>query len=153
LRAWLAVNYQENAAMLATRTGLSGSAAALMVYLAVLSARGTASEIGKNTTGLPTYPHVKNAMMDPVPRNTLGRQCTHYAADSPDPLEMVEAWYRKALPGAVETDVNQDSIYGSYFKLTGIRLTRENDFLTVYRMPNGSSTSIELFKCGARGVR
>jgi hypothetical protein len=156
-----AVNDQENAAMLATRTGLSGSAAALLVCLAALFTPGFAAGYAprddfrpseKNTTGLPTYPHVKSAMMDPVPRNTLGRQCTHYAADSPDPLETVEAWYRQALPGAVETDVNQDSIYGSYFKLTGIRLTRKDDFLTVYRMPDGNSTSIELFKCGALKV-
>jgi len=61
----------------------------------------------------------------------------------------VEAWYRNALPGAVESDVNENSIYGSYFKLSGIRLTRGNDFLTVYTIPSGGSTSIELFKCQA----
>jgi hypothetical protein len=44
-------------------------------------------------------------------------------------------------------DVNQDSIYGSYFKLTGIRLTKGSDFLTVYRTADGSSMSIELFEC------
>ena len=60
-----------------------------------------------------------------------------------------EAWYRKAFPGAVESDVNEQSLYGSYFKLTGIRLARDTDFLTVYRMPGGTSTSIELFKCSA----
>ena len=49
--------------------------------------------------------------------------------------------------GALESDVNQDSIYGSYFKLTGIKLTRGSDFLTVYRSDNGTTTSIELFKC------
>ena len=123
--------------MPATRTRLPGVAAVAAASLAI------------NTTGLPTYPHVKRAVMDAVPRNTLGRQCTHYAADTPDALEVVEDWYRKAYPGAVETDVNQESIYGSYFKLTGIRLSRDNDFLTVYRMPEGSSTSIELFKCSA----
>jgi hypothetical protein len=123
--------------MPATRTRISGIAAIAAASLAV------------NTTGLPSYPHVKSAIMDDVPRSTLGRQCTHYAADSPDPLETVEAWYRKAFPGAVESDVNEQSLYGSYFKLTGIRLSRDNDFLTVYRMPGGTSTSIELFKCGA----
>jgi hypothetical protein len=123
--------------MPATRTRISGIAAVAAASLAV------------NTTGLPTYPHVKSAIMDNVPRSTLGRQCTHYAADSPDPLETVEAWYRMAFPGAVETDVNEQSLYGSYFKLTGIRLSRDNDFLTVYRMPGGTSTSIELFKCSA----
>jgi hypothetical protein len=135
--------------MLATRTDLSGIAAALMACFALLSRSSAAGEADRNTTGLPTYPHVSSAMMDGVPRNTLGRQCIHYAADSPDPLETVEAWYRKALPGAMESDVNKDSIYGSYFKLTGIRLTRDNDFLTVYRMTSDNSTSIELFKCNA----
>jgi len=141
--------------MFAPRTALAAIAAALVACFAALCAPGTADAAGeaertdKNTTGLPTYPHVLSAIMDGVLRNTLGRQCTHYAADSPDPLETVEAWYRKALPGAVESDVNKESIYGSYFKLTGIKLTRDNDFLTVYRMPAGSSTSIELFKCSA----
>jgi hypothetical protein len=121
---------------------------ALRTELAVIAAAGVASLV-VNTTGLPTYPHVKNAMMDPVPRNTLGRRCTHYSAESPDPLETVEAWYRRELPGAVETNVRQDSIYGSYFNLTGIRLARENDFLMVYRTPGGASTAIELFQCGA----
>jgi hypothetical protein len=106
-----------------------------------------AADVVQNTTGLPTYPHLRRAIMDSVSRNTLGHQCTHFAADSGDPLEVVEAWYRKALPGAVESDVNQDSIYGSYFKLTGIKLTKGSDFLTVYRTVNGTSTSIELFKC------
>jgi hypothetical protein len=123
---------------------------AIAVCLGLLPTLGMAADdIDPNMTGLPTYPHVRRAVMDAVARNTLGRQCTHYAAESSDSLEIVEAWYRNALPGAVETDVNQNSIYGSYFKLTGIRLTRGDDFLTVYRMPDGASTSIELFKCQA----
>jgi hypothetical protein len=63
------------------------------------------------------------------------------------PMSSRAAWYRKAVPGAVESDVNQDSIYGSYFKLTGIKLTKGSDFLTVYRIADGTSASIELFKC------
>ena len=122
---------------------------AVALCLGLLPALGSAADINPNTTGLPTYPHVRRAIMDAVARNTLGRQCTHYAAESGDPLEKVEVWYRQALPGAVETDVNENSIYGSYFKLTGIRLTQGNDFLTVYRIPNAASTSIELFKCQA----
>jgi hypothetical protein len=122
---------------------------AMALCLGLLSALGHAADIDPNSTGLPTYPHVRRAIMDPVARSTLGRQCTHYAAESGDSLEKVESWYRKALPGAVESDVNENSIYGSYFKLTGIRLTQGNDFLTVYRIPNAVSTSIELFKCRA----
>ncbi len=120
---------------------------ALALCFTVLSIRSPAADLDQNTTGLPTYPHLRRAIMDAVSRDTLGHQCTYFAADSGDPLEMVEAWYRKALPGAVESDVNQDSIYGSYFKLTGIRLTKGSDFLTVYRTADGTSTSIELFKC------
>jgi hypothetical protein len=133
--------------MPATRTTFPLIAGAVAICLGLLPALGLAADINQNTTGLPTYPHLRRAMMDAVPRITLGRQCTHYAAESADPLETVEAWYRNALPGAVESDVNQDPIYGSYFKLSGIRLTKGNDFLTVYRIPSGASTSIELFKC------
>jgi hypothetical protein len=135
--------------MLAPRIAIPVTVAALATGLSLLPTASPAADIEQNTTGLPTYPHLRRGLMDSVPRNTLGRQCTHYAAESGDPLEMVEAWYRKALPGAVESNVNDNSIYGSYFKLTGIRLTRGNDFLTVYRIPSGMSTSIELFKCGA----
>lgn len=133
--------------MPATRTTLPLIVGPVAVCLGLLPALGLAADINPNTTGLPTYPHLRRAIMDAVPRNTLGRQCTHYAAESADSLETVEAWYRNALPDAVESDVNQDSIYGSYFKLTGIRLTKGSDFLTVYRIPSGASTSIELFKC------
>jgi hypothetical protein len=133
------------------RRGATGpvTGGALMACLLASSFPCGAADIDQNTTGLPTYPHLRRAVMDSVSRNTLGHQCTHFAADSPDPLEVVEAWYRQALPGAVETDVNQDPIYGSYFKLTGIRLTRGDDFLAVYRSATGTSTSIELFKCRA----
>ena len=124
---------------------------AVALCLGLLPALGHAADIDPNSTGLPTYPHVRRAIMDAVARSTLGRQCTHYTAESGDSLEKVESWYRQALPGAVESDVNENSIYGSYFKLTGIRLTRGNDFLTVYRIPNAVSTSIELFKCRAAG--
>jgi hypothetical protein len=133
--------------MLAMQTKVPVIIGALALCCTVLSIRSPAADVDQNTTGLPTYPHLRRAIMDAVPRETLGHQCTHFTADSGDPLEVVEAWYRKALPGAVESDVNQDSIYGSYFKLTGIRLTKGSDFLTVYRTTGGTSTSIELFKC------
>jgi hypothetical protein len=120
------------------------------VLLPSLAAMAVAAS-DRNTTGLPTYPHVGHSIMDPVPRDTLGSRCIHYAADSPDPLESVEAWYRRAMPGATESDVNKNSLYGDFFKLTGIRLTLGNDFVTVYRTQNGKSTSIELFKCAGLG--
>lgn len=125
------------------------AAAALAILLPLVSARLFAAD-DRNMTGLPTYPHISRAIMDPVPRDTVGSKCVHYTADSPDPLESVEAWYRHALPGAVESDVNQNSLYGDFFKLNGIRLTRGADFVTVYRTANGRLTSIELFKCAGR---
>ncbi len=135
---------------MAARVPLPVTAGAFAICVLLPSA-GAAEDIAKNTTGLPTYPHLRRAIMDPVPRSTLGHRCTHYAAESGDSLEVVEAWYRNALPGSVESDVNQESPYGSYFRLTGIRLTKGNDFLTVYRTTDGASTSIELFRCQAMG--
>ena len=121
----------------------------LGILLTLVSSAVPAAE-DRNTTGLPTYPHISCAIMDPVPRDTLGSKCIHYTADSPDPLDSVEAWYRHALPGAVESDVNQNSLYGDFFKLNGIRLTLGTDFVTVYRTANGRLTSIELFRCAGR---
>ena len=117
--------------------------------LALLGSSLAGAANDRNTTGLPTYPHVTQAIMDPVPRDTLGRKCIHYVADSEDRLEAVEEWYRRVLPNAAVSDVNQNSIYGEAFKLTGIRLTLGNDFITLYRTANGRMTSIELFKCAA----
>jgi hypothetical protein len=96
--------------MLAPRIAIPVTVAALATGLSLLPAASPAADVEQNTTGLPTYPHMRRGLMDSVPRNTLGRQCTHYAAESGDPLEMVEAWYRKALPGAVESNVNDNSI-------------------------------------------
>ena len=135
--------------MFTSRPILMLTATAFALQLLAVSSPTLASDSSKNTTGLPTYPRVDGGMMDPVPRDTFGRKCTHFATDTPDPLQIVENWYRKALAGATESDVNKDSIYGDYFKLTGIKLSRGDDFLTVYRTENGKSTSIELFKCAA----
>lgn len=135
--------------MLAPRQRPNLLAKVLAVVLPSLSCSLLAA-VDRNTTGLPTYPHVGRAIMDPVPRDTLGSKCIHYTADSEDPLQAVEAWYRHALPGALESDVNKSSPYGDFFKLTGIRLSLGNDFVTVYRTQNGKTTSIELFKCAGR---
>jgi len=135
--------------MPASRKQRTAPTAALGILLTLVSATVPAAD-DRNTTGLPTYPHISRAIMDPVPRDTLGSKCIHYTADSPDPLDSVEAWYRHALPGAVESDVNQNSLYGDFFKLSGIRLTLGTDFVTVYRTANGRLTSIELFRCAGR---
>jgi hypothetical protein len=62
----------------------------------------------------------------------------------------VEAWYRRALPGANETDLNHDERYRNYLKLKGIKLAQGIDSVTVYTTANQSTTSIELFRCSAR---
>jgi hypothetical protein len=119
------------------------SAAALAIVFALPAYAGQ-----PNTTGLPSYPHDAGGTMDAVFRSTpTGQSCTHYSTNTPDALAVVEAWYKKQLPGAKVLDVNDGALYGSYFKLDGIRLLVGNDFLTVYRMTNQKDTSIEMFKC------
>ena len=107
-----------------------------------------AAESQKNTTGLPTYPHDTGGTMDAVSRSIPnGQHCIHYSSSTPDALAAVEEWYKKALPGAKTDDVNKDSLYGSYFKLDGIKLLVGSDIVNVYRMANSDHTTIEIFKC------
>jgi hypothetical protein len=114
-------------------TGATSSALAAGVY---------------NSTGLPAYPNLIRARMDDVARtDALGRWCIRFAADTFDRLDLVEAWYRKALVGASETDLNHDERYRSYAGLSGIKLALGIDSVTVFRMANQSITSIELFRC------
>jgi hypothetical protein len=115
-----------------------------------------------NTTGLPTYPHDSDRRMDPVARSLPnGQHCTHYSSETADALAAVIAWYRKALPAATVEDVNKDSLYGSYFKMDGVKLLVGYDIVNVYRIASSSiggilgakakagakMTSIEIFKC------
>ena|ERR1700690_3399490 len=101
-----------------------------------------------NTTGLPTYPHASGGTMDATYRSIPnGQHCIHYDTETPDALADVEAWYKKQMPGAKTDDVNKDSLYGSYFKLDGIKLLSGNDIVNIYRMANQTTTSIEIFKC------
>jgi len=101
-----------------------------------------------NTTGLPTYPHDSGGTMDATYRSIPnGQHCIHYQTNTPDALADVEAWYKKQMPNAKTDDVNKDSLYGSYFKLDGIKLLLGNDIVNIYRMANQKTTSIELFKC------
>jgi hypothetical protein len=101
-----------------------------------------------NSTGLPVYPNLMRARMDDVARtDALGHWCIRFAADTFDRLDLVEAWYRKALVGASETDLNHDERYRSYAGLSGIKLARGIDSVAVFRTANQSTTSIELFRC------
>lgn len=101
-----------------------------------------------NTTGLPTYPNSVHQDMDPVYRQAPnGQHCIHFSELTPDALDTVQDWYKKALSGAKIEDVNKNSLYGSYFKLDGIKLSMGNDFVNVYRMSTSKQTTIEIFKC------
>lgn len=86
--------------------------------------------------------------MDTVTKtDALGHWCMRFAAETFDSLDLVEDWYRKALPGASETDLNHDERYKGYFKLSGIKLGIGIDSVTVFRAADQSHTSIELFRC------
>jgi len=101
-----------------------------------------------NVTGLPVFPSLSRAAMDTVSKtDKLGRWCSRFAAESPYPLDKVEAWYRKALLNASETNLADDGNYKPYPGLTGIKLALGIDYVTVFRVAGQTGTSIELFKC------
>jgi hypothetical protein len=101
-----------------------------------------------NLTGLPVYPNLSDAEMDGVAKtDALGHWCIRFAAETFDPLEVVEAWYRKALVHASETDLNHDERYKNYDNLTGIKFALGVDSVTVFRTADRSTTRIELFRC------
>lgn len=142
------------------RTGNMQRVALTALSLMSLAGLCWAAGNDRNTTGLPTYPHDSDRRMDGVARSLPnGQHCIHYSSESADPLAAVIAWYRKALPAARVVDVNQDSLYGNYFKLDGVKLLLGNDIVNVYRIASSSIggvlgaraktnvTSIELFKC------
>lgn len=70
------------------------------MVLGCLCASGVAvraGDVGPNTTGLPTYPHLKSGGMM---GSTTGKGCRFYDASSDDALPVVVAWYRAQLHGA-----------------------------------------------------
>lgn len=119
-----------------------------LVYAAALSAAPPAwSNPIINSTGLPTYPNLKNAAMDRVLHTeALGRWCARFTASSPDSLTAVADWYRKALLTASETDLEHDEQFGRISALTGVKLAIGRDYVAVYRLPD-RPTVIELHRC------
>jgi hypothetical protein len=104
-----------------------------------------------NLTGLPLYPNLTSAQMDGVTKtDAMGHWCMRFAAETFDSLDLVQDWYRRALPAASETDLNHDERYNGYTSLIGIKLAFGIDSVTVFRAANQSHTSIELFKCSQR---
>ncbi len=100
-----------------------------------------------NLTGLPTYPNLTSAAMDKVYRTeTFGRWCARFTAATSDPLSAVEAWYRKALIRASESDLAKDERYNVYPNLSGVKLALGIDYVALYRTSN-LQTNIELHRC------
>lgn len=119
---------------------------ALMAVLPV--AAPAAPAVTDNLTGLPTYPNLNSAAMDKVFKTEIfGRWCTRFTAATSDSLSTVEAWYRKALVSASETDLTQDERYRVYPNLSGVKLTVGIDYVALYRTSN-QQTGIELHRCG-----
>lgn len=124
----------------------------LTVTAFAASASTLAAAEVRNLTGLPAYPTLNNAAMDPFARtDTLGHWCTHFYADTSDSLDRVEAWYRKVLTGASETDLSDDHSYRNYNSLFGIKLAKGIDSVAVYKVSNQGPTSIDLSRCSPPG--
>jgi hypothetical protein len=137
----------DGSSMTRSRADLLPLAAVLACLLMGAASKSSAAGV-YNATGLPAYPHLIRAKMDEVARtDALGHWCIRFAADTFDRLDLVEAWYRKALAGASETDLNHDERYRGYAGLSGIKLALGIDSVTVFRTANQSTTSIELFRC------
>jgi len=120
------------------RTFFATAAKLAIAGLVGLPARILAQQNNRNETGLPLFPGVTTGTQYP-PSETKGRWYAIYTAESRDPLAVVEAWYRHALPHANETkDENQ---------LThGIVLTNGKDKVLVYQLGKRAGTVIELQK-------
>jgi hypothetical protein len=100
-----------------------------------------------NLTGLPTYPNLDRAAMDRVLHSeALGRWCARFTATTSDPLDAVEAWYRKTLKRASETDLARDERFGALPTSSGVKLALGRDYVALYRLPN-QPTVIELHRC------
>lgn len=123
--------------------------AALSVTLHLLIAAPLAvSQEIQNLTGLPAYPRLRSATMDRIPKtDILGHWCFRLTADTYDSLDAVQEWYRKALLNASETDLTHDPSYREYTELSGIKLSRDLDYVDIYKSAPQATTSIRLVKC------
>jgi hypothetical protein len=120
----------------------------LFALMAVLPGSALpATPVIDNLTGLPTYPNLAGAAMDKVYRTeTFGRWCARFTAVTSDSLSSVEAWYRKALMRASESDLAKDDRYSAYPNLSGVKLAVGIDYVALYRTSN-QQTNIELHRC------
>ena len=94
----------------------------------------TSSDIDRNETTLPTYPHLAKGMMLSTPNPDNG--CIEYMSSTNDPLDDALAWYRSKLGGAKETPFQGD-YKGVDFTVHG------TDHVLVFVLQN-TGTSISL---------
>jgi hypothetical protein len=128
--------------------GVSRVWTCIILTAAACAASASGSADVRNLTGLPAYPSLTDAAMDPFARtDTLGHWCTHFYAATSDSLDRVEAWYRKVLTGASETDLSHDHSYKNYNSLFGIKLAKGIDSVAVYKVASQAPTSIDLSRC------
>lgn len=94
-----------------------------------------------NKTGLPLYTHtIMGTQYDVFQDRTDKHWYTSYTAVvSSDSLEIVEAWYRRALPRATETTYVDGGRHG-------IQLRNGNDRVLVYKLGKNPGAVIELYK-------
>ena len=119
--------------------------------LRLLTVASSIAEVTQNLTGLPLYPNLRSATMYGTPTtDTLGHWCTRLVGGSSDSLDAVQAWYRKVLVGASETDLTHDPSYQAYSDLSGIKLSMGLDYVDIYKGARQASTSIVLVKCSPR---
>lgn len=112
----------------------TATAAALAIGPSALLAQNN-----PNTTGLPMYPHLTTGSEYPSVKTKAGNYKI-YTAQSSDPIATVEAWYRHALPKAVETKDDNALTHG-------IVLTMGKDKVLVYTLgKNGKAAVVELQK-------
>jgi hypothetical protein len=130
------------------RMTLHVAALALTAQLLILAPPPAASQEIQNLTGLPAYPRLRTATMDRIPKtDVLGHWCYRLTAETVDSLDTVQEWYRRALVNASETDLTHDPSYKEYTELSGIKLSRNLDYVDIYKSAPQATTSIQLVKC------
>jgi hypothetical protein len=101
-----------------------------------------------NYTGMPLYPNLNSAAMDPWKRTDFfGHWCSRLFAESSDPVAKVEAWYRKNWLGSSETDLTHDKDYDYIPTLSGIKLAWGIDSVAVFKVSAVAPTSIQISRC------
>lgn len=114
------------------------AATAVLAAFALSSSPLAAQENAPNTTGLPMYPKLTTGSEYPSVKTKTGH-FRIYTAQSADLVAVVEAWYRKALPHAVETNDDNSLTHG-------IILTVGKDKVLVYSLGNFKTAVVELQK-------